>query len=156
LIQANDPESADIDEAEIFARKTVRIVKELKGPGSQEMIGVFQVLVKVIFMKDIFTDETKGLLRDHLNDALRYEGVSSTNVAYANCHLRRFPCRIGDRESCDDTKRQQLQISESYYKEASRLFMKLNGPNHPQTLQATSNLSYITMELEHIGIWDEL
>jgi hypothetical protein len=41
LIEENCPESADIEEAEMLARKAVRIMKELKEPFSVEMLNAF-------------------------------------------------------------------------------------------------------------------
>lgn len=56
LIKANGPESADIEEAEMLVRKAVRIVKELKGHGSAEMINIFRTLIYVLFWKKDSTD----------------------------------------------------------------------------------------------------
>jgi hypothetical protein len=72
LIDKNGPESADIDEAEILARKAVQIIKEFTGPGSTENIDAFEVLANVLFIKEDFIDETKSLLYDYLSNAIRY------------------------------------------------------------------------------------
>jgi tetratricopeptide (TPR) repeat protein len=144
-----DPESADIDEAEILARKAVRIVKELKGPGSDKMIPVFQTLIKILFEKKNFTDETKNLLTNFLSDAIRYQGVDGQNTGHANFNLGIFHQKITPSLSYNiEEWKDSLRLAESYFKEASRIFMKQYGPNHRNHLQITSSLSMISTALE--------
>jgi hypothetical protein len=87
LIIKNGPESADFDEAEMLARKAVRIVKELKGPGSNKMIIASQILFEVTLMKRNFIDETKNLLEDYFNDTVSYDEVDGESTGCANHHL---------------------------------------------------------------------
>jgi hypothetical protein len=56
LIKANGPNSADIEEAEMLARKAVRIIKNLKGPISSEIIWAISSLLSVVILKKDFTD----------------------------------------------------------------------------------------------------
>jgi hypothetical protein len=51
FIQENGPKIADIDEAEMLAIKAAQIIKELKGPGSSDMINAFSILVSVLFLE---------------------------------------------------------------------------------------------------------
>jgi hypothetical protein len=51
LIKANGPDSADIGEAEILARKAVRVIKALKGPGDDFIMLVVSTLVEIGFFK---------------------------------------------------------------------------------------------------------
>jgi hypothetical protein len=51
LLNANGPESANIEEAEVLARKALRIMKKLRGPVSDEMSDAFNVLMSIIFLK---------------------------------------------------------------------------------------------------------
>jgi tetratricopeptide (TPR) repeat protein len=83
LIKANGPESADIDEAEMLARKAVRIVKELKGPGSESMRYNFNVLVEVLALKEDYSDTTKDLLEVYLSDAIRSKGRNGRIIGHA-------------------------------------------------------------------------
>jgi tetratricopeptide (TPR) repeat protein len=151
LINENGPLSADIKEAEILARKAVRIVRELKGPFSFEMRNAFRSLVNVIFLKGDFTNETKSVLEDFLSDAIRHEGVDGKSTGCGNGHLGLFYFNLAVTISVDNTKRRHLLIAQSYYKETSRIFTKHYGPNHINTLHITSKLSDVSMELEQIG-----
>jgi hypothetical protein len=83
-------QSADIDEAEMLARKVVRIMKELRGPVSGEMMNAFRSLVKILFTKNDFTDETACLLEDMLSgmtELIVRALVMLTIILDANYHL---------------------------------------------------------------------
>jgi tetratricopeptide (TPR) repeat protein len=150
LIEANGPESADIEEAEMLARKAVRIMMELKGPGISDMMYAFQALVNVIFTKKDLTDQTKSLLEDYLSDSIRHEGVDGVGTGCANKFIGRFHALIAESSSCPVLKRKHLQLAESYWKETSRIFMKSYGPNHPDALEVTSSLQIISRALGRI------
>jgi hypothetical protein len=102
-------------------------------------------------MKEDFTDDKKSLLEDYLNDAVRYEGIDGESTACANFHFGRFHHCIIDTLSCNDKKRNHLQLAESYYKEASRIITKKHGPNDPNALWITSKLSEVSILLGQIG-----
>jgi hypothetical protein len=67
----------------MLARKSVQIIREVKGPSSTVMISAFTNLVKVLFAKEDFTDETKSLLEEFLSDALRYQGKDGIATGHA-------------------------------------------------------------------------
>jgi hypothetical protein len=97
LIQTNGPESADIDEAEMLARKAVQILKELETSSGCDIVNAeafyntiitsFNNLVKVLFQKYNFSDDTKSLLKDHLNYVIRRKGGDHLTSGNANQHL---------------------------------------------------------------------
>jgi hypothetical protein len=108
LINKNGPENADnadIDEAEMLARKAVRIIKELKGPVDDEMSHAFPSLLSVLFIKGDFTDQTNNLLEDYLSNAVRYEGVDAESNGHDLHHLGHFNYLISEIVSCNDEKR---------------------------------------------------
>jgi hypothetical protein len=119
----------------MLVRKASRIMKELKGPGSNEVVKPFQTLVNIMTMKKDFTNEIRSILEDFLSDVIRYQGVDCVGTAYAKSHLGHFHYLISDMSFCADEKRNYLQLVESYYKEVSRISAKYYGPNHPNTLQ---------------------
>jgi hypothetical protein len=150
LISKNGPESADIEEAEMLARKAIRIMKERKGPASNELGYVFESLVRVRLLKEDFTGETKSLLEDYLSDAIRYETKDGENASLANRHLGQFHSLIVDTLPCNEAKRKHLQLSESYYKESVRLQTEQFGRQNCNTLKTAARLSEVTRKLEQI------
>jgi hypothetical protein len=124
LINKNGPESADVDEAVMLARKAVRIIKELKGPTAIETLNAFNTLVNVVHVKKDFTDETKSLFDDYLSDVIRYQGIDGVTTSFANYNLGRFHHGTVNTLSNNDEKRKHLRLAESYLKESSRLFIK--------------------------------
>jgi hypothetical protein len=150
LIETNGFKSAVIEEAEMLARKAVRIMKELKESKSIEMINTFQTLVNVLSTKKDFSDETKRLLEDYLNYAIRFQGLDSESASFAQRHLGRFHYNFSDTFCSNDAKTKHPQLAESYYKEELLIFIKHYGPNHFNTLQITSNLSILSTALEQI------
>jgi hypothetical protein len=90
LIDENGADSADIEEAEMLARKAVRIVKKVKGPCSEEIRFSFSFLMDIKCHKNNYGQETKGLLEDYLSDAIRYEGMDGRITGHANDFLGRF------------------------------------------------------------------
>jgi hypothetical protein len=152
LICKNGPDSADIEEAEMLAKKAVRIMKELKGPVSSEMINAFQALVNVLMIRKNSIDETKNLLENYLSDAIRYQGVDldGKSTGYANNHFGYFHRKLANISSCDHEKRHHLRLTESYFKEASRIFIKHYGLNHPNVLLTKKDLSEASIALERM------
>jgi tetratricopeptide (TPR) repeat protein len=142
MIEAKGPESADIIEAEMLARKAVRIMKELKGCGSLEFLNAFNSLSKVIMLKKDFSDESKSLLEENLSDSIRCQGIDGRNTGHANSHLGFFYMKFSITLSCNDARR-HLELSEPYMCETVRIFIINYGKDHLNTLQARKNLSLV-------------
>jgi hypothetical protein len=90
LINANGPESADIEEAKLLAREGVRTIKEIKGFDSPDYRWCFDNLLKVLFFKKDYGKESQSLLEDNLSDAIRHQGMDGKITYRANDYLRRF------------------------------------------------------------------
>jgi hypothetical protein len=80
----------------MLAKSSFRIVKKLKGSGSDEMINIFLALVNVLAYKNDFTDETKNLLDDYLGDSIRHEGIDgkSLGVIKTMCDYGDYFCKL--------------------------------------------------------------
>jgi hypothetical protein len=89
LIWKNSAESADIDEAEMLARKAVHITKELDRYDSQTE-RCFEALINVLKIKNNYGNETKCLLEDHLNNDIRHHGIDSKYASHTNHHLGHY------------------------------------------------------------------
>jgi hypothetical protein len=93
-MQKNGIVDADIKEAEMLARNSVCIVKELYGPRSTKHKWNFGVLVDVLRTKGDYGDETKSLLEDYFSDSIKYHGIDSNITASAHRHFGSFNFNI--------------------------------------------------------------
>jgi tetratricopeptide (TPR) repeat protein len=134
LIKQNGADNADIEEAEMLARKAVCIMKKVKGHCSKQMRFSFGALMDIKCLKIDYGQETKGLLEDYLSDAIRYQGMYGRITGYANDCLGRFYFE-SDMLSSYEFNRKLLQNSESYHKEVLRIMTKFHGPDHCITLE---------------------
>jgi hypothetical protein len=96
----------------------------------------FSLLVDIKDLKEDLGNETKILLEDYLSDAIKVHGKDNDITSLAHAHLGRF-----------HAQRRHPEISESHYKEASRITSKGYGPNHFMTREMASKLSEISSAL---------
>jgi hypothetical protein len=78
MLQFSGPESSDIEEAVMLARKAVRIIIELKGFADEDSIWAFGALFNVFHIKKDFSEETKSLYEEYMSDAIRYPNLNFT------------------------------------------------------------------------------
>lgn len=94
--QANSPDCGpDIEEAEILAKKAVRIFKKLQSPTSDEVLCGMSILVNIKFFNNDYGDETKSLLEDYLSDAILDQSYNNENIAISTEFLGCFNVNIG-------------------------------------------------------------
>jgi tetratricopeptide (TPR) repeat protein len=144
LIMKNGPEAADIEEAEMLARKAVRIIKHLQGAGNEELSMSLDTLVNILLLKKDFSNETRILLEEHLSDAITYQGKDGKNAAIAYYNLGRFHFEIGQTLTIKTEMIMNLELSKSFFKESSRLSMKNYGPSYPNKTPIQKNISAIS------------
>jgi tetratricopeptide (TPR) repeat protein len=121
LIFRNVSESADIEEAEMLARKSVQIMIDFKGPAHEDMILCFKNLVDVLKYQKKRT-ETYSLLENCQRDAIRYQGRDNKSTGHAYQQLGNFHKEIATMTITDDDDAivKHCEISESYYKKHCR------------------------------------
>jgi hypothetical protein len=149
-IEAIGPDSADIEEAEMLARKAVEIMKKFRDPVSKEMMAGVKALADIKLLQNDFGDEIKNLLEDCLSDAIRFKGLDSGATAIANDYLGPFHLQIVTTLPSSDAKRKHPQLSESHFKESLRTITEEFGPNHRTSMRAVLQLSIVSKELEHL------
>jgi tetratricopeptide (TPR) repeat protein len=140
LIKSEGPESADIEEALMLARKAVYIMKKLGDPGDDGVRWSFGNLVIVIFQKGDFGHETMKLFEDFLSDAIKNR-EDDANISAANSHLGSLHYALYLR---DIEKVEHLLLSESYCKEALTLRMRYFKEEDLVTSQLATFLSNVT------------
>lgn len=95
------------------------------------------------------------MFEDFLSDSIKCHGNDNEITAAAHEHLGHFHSDVVTTTSinCYDTIRKYLKLSESHFKEASRIYMKVFGSsntNHPMCSQLEPHLLVVTMALDNI------
>jgi hypothetical protein len=74
-------------------------------------------------------------------------GSEGVNTAALNFNMGVFYHLRAEESHTAETKKIHLQLSESKYKESLRIFTKVLGPDNPRTIEASSQLSFISRKL---------
>jgi hypothetical protein len=127
LIRENGLESADIEEANMLATQTFRIIREIKGSCSDETEWCIVALLSIKSQKKKFSEEIKGSTEGFLSDAIRYQGVDGRITGHPNLHLGLFHLNIV-KTLPSKAKINHLQLSDSYQKKTLRTFLNHYGP----------------------------
>jgi hypothetical protein len=95
------------------------------------------------------SNETKELHEHSLAICTKYEGPDGVNTAIASMKLGSFYYQLADTQRSAETRREHLYLSQSNYKEAVRIYTKAFGPDHPRTIQVSSDLSSVSRDLNN-------
>jgi hypothetical protein len=96
-------------------------------------------------------DETKRLYERYLVISIRHEGPDGSNIAIGNNHLGLFHFKLAYEQATVDLQRKQLLLAKSYFEEALRIYSKIDGPIHLDTVKASSLLDVALSELSQIS-----
>jgi hypothetical protein len=150
LIKSEGSDSADIEEAEMLARKAVHIMKKLGDPGGDGVRWTFGNLVIVLFQKEDFGDETLKLFENFLNETIKdnrdNEMLGSAHSHLGSLHFKISQNLIGNIEK----KRRHLILAKSHCNEAIRFLRKFNGGNDLRTTQLSSLLLEVIKQLQEL------
>jgi uncharacterized protein YwbE len=108
------------------------------------------LLANILISQKKLGDEVKELCERSLAIILKNEGPHGINVAIMNQQIGRYNYTVMKTYLADlpDEKIiEYLKISKSYYQESVRIFKKIFGPSHPNTIGAVSELSMVTRVL---------
>jgi hypothetical protein len=132
-------EGGDIIEAEMLARKSLRIKEVILGHDNYMTCLIKITLTNVLQVRGDHYDESKALLEECLAINLkRYGGDDDGHVASMNEGLANLHREISDSLPPGDARTEQFRIALTYINEAIRISSKINGPNHPKTLKYKS------------------
>jgi hypothetical protein len=78
---------------------------------------------------------------------VKNDGPDGGNTAVGNFNLGHFHNHVSQSNLSASKRKEHLSLSKSYFKEALRIFTKVFGPGHPDTIDAASALSIISLVL---------
>jgi hypothetical protein len=140
-------QDGDLDKAGRLAREAHRIRIQLYGNDHYYIAASTCLLANILHSRGKLGDETKQLYESYLAITIKNEGLDGINTAVGYESLSYYYFEIAFNQVNSDTKKEHLCLAKSYVKETIRIFTKLFGSAHPQTVTATSNLADIERHL---------
>jgi hypothetical protein len=92
-------------------------------------------------------DETMELFERSLANITRNEGSDGVNTAAASIIIGQFYYQLAMTQSMISTKRSQLLLAKSYFKEETRIETKMHDPTHLARVAVASLLPDVLREL---------
>jgi tetratricopeptide (TPR) repeat protein len=137
----------DYVKAEKLVRESLRIRSRLYDAHHQYLGISIGLLASILQAQGNLGSETQELHERALAINIRNCGSEGFNTATSNFNLGNFHLLRAEVSQTAETKKDNLQLSESKYKESLRIYTEVYGPDHPRTIEASSQLSIISREL---------
>jgi tetratricopeptide (TPR) repeat protein len=140
-------QNGDYVKAEKLVRESLRIRNRLYDT-YHEFVGISTGLLAVILQaQGNLGSKTQELHELALVIHIKNYGSDGFNTAVSNFNMGYFYYLRAEENQTAETKKDNLQLSESKYKESLRIRTKVLGPNNPSTMRASSQLSIISRKL---------
>jgi hypothetical protein len=144
-------QKGDLMKAEELARESLRI-RSLIFNSNAQIVGISCNLVANILRKQgKLGDETRGFYELSLDIAIRNNGPDGLYAADGHLHIGTFYCKVADAQTTVNLEQKQLLLAKFHTDGALRIYLKIHGPTHPDTLSAASLLTTISSELSQIS-----
>jgi hypothetical protein len=134
----------------MLARESLRIRTLIFGTDHNSMVLSCNLLANVLEVQGKLGDETRGLHERSLALTIRHFGPDGINAAIGNNNLGDFYYKLAREQLTVDAKRTQLLLSRSYHEEAQRIYSKIYGPTHSDTVGTSSRLTTLLRELSQL------
>jgi tetratricopeptide (TPR) repeat protein len=147
LASVINKQEGDLAKAEMLVRESLRIRTRVYGNDHVHVGLSCSLLARILISQDNMGDEAMKLFEHHLANDTKYYGPDGPNAAISNLNLGNFYHRLSDRQQIVRREIEHLCLSKSKYKEAVRIYTKIFGPENPQTINASSELSIVLHKL---------
>ena len=121
------------DYAERVLRATLVWYERVHGVNHNNTGECVTVLGAALLSQDKFDDETRAVIQRSLYIHLLNLGPDAKNVGIANHSLGVFHEKRGD-----------FVLAKPFYKEALRIYTKVQGPDHPETVGVKNDLLHVS------------
>jgi S-adenosylmethionine/arginine decarboxylase-like enzyme len=81
---------------------------------------------------------------------IRNNGPDGLNAAIGNHIFGEFYTKLASKQPTVDAMRSQLLLSKYYHEEAQRIYSKIYGPTHSDTINTSSRLTTVLRELSQL------
>jgi tetratricopeptide (TPR) repeat protein len=137
-------QNVDLMRAEVLARESLRIRAQLFGNDGYLARSSITLLANILRKQGNLGDEVKKLYERSLAIDVKHEGPDGVNTSIGNRNLGHFHQELAGTSLSTEQIKEHLQLSKSYYTEALRIYTKIFGPAHQDTIKAASDLSDIS------------
>jgi hypothetical protein len=140
-------QEGDLVKAEMLVIESLRIRTRIYGNDHKNVGHCCNLLARILVSQGNLGNETKELFeRSHAIITMNY-GPNGTNTGAFNFNLGAFYHKLVKTQQKTQRKIEYLLLSKLKYVESVRIWTKIYGPDHPQTMMASSQLSIILREL---------
>lgn len=143
-------EDGDLVKAEKLAREAVSIRTRLYVNDHAYVGESTLLLANILFRTGNLGDEVKKLYERSLAIHVLHAGLDGFNTSNTNFVLGEFHHQIARTHPTGDKRKEHFRLSKSYYEEALRVYRKIIGPTHRNTMIAESKLTMVSFELSKI------
>jgi hypothetical protein len=105
------------------------------------------LLARILSSQGRLGSETLELYERALVIDIEYYGSEAVHTAISTNHMGYFYHLRACDSQATETRKKHLLLSESNYKESLRIYAKIYGPDHPETLATSSQISIVSCEL---------
>jgi tetratricopeptide (TPR) repeat protein len=140
-------QKGDLAKAEKLARESFRIRTRLYGGDHANVGASASLLARVLQAQGKLGIETKQLYEHSLAIFVKNFGPEGLNTAVSYHNLGIFHHQQAETSQSAGKRNEHLSLSVSKFNEVLRIYTKLFGPGHPNTVQASSELSTIAHKL---------
>jgi hypothetical protein len=140
-------QEGDLVKAEMLVRESLRIRTRIYGNDHKNIGHCCNLLARILVSQGNLGNETTELFeRSRAIITMNY-GPNGTNTGASNFNLGAFYHKLAKTQQETQRKIEYLLLSKLKYVESVRIWTKIYGPDHPQTMMASSQLSKILREL---------
>jgi len=137
----------DLVKAEKLVRESLRIRTRLYDPDHVYVAITCDLLARILQAQGKLGLETKELFERSLSINIKNSGPDGVSTAISNNNLGTFYHQQAEVSRPVGIRKEYLSLSVSKVNEALRIFTKVFGPDHPDTLKASFQLSIVTHKL---------
>jgi tetratricopeptide (TPR) repeat protein len=140
----------DLIKAEEVARESLRI-RTLIFDSNHIIVGLScDLLASILSAQGKLGDETRGLYERSLAISIRNEGPDGACAATRNYDIGEFYEKLAIKQSTADAMQTHLLLAKSHFVEVQRIWSKIHGPTHPNTVSVSSQLTNILRVLSQL------
>jgi tetratricopeptide (TPR) repeat protein len=143
-------QNGDLIKAEELARESLRIRILINDRSNNRVELSCNLLARILSEQGNLGDETRGLYERSLAISIRKEGPDGLNAASGNFNIGLFYEQLASKQSTADAMRTHLPIAKSHYIEAQRIYSKVHGPTHPNSVHNASRLNIVIRILSQL------
>jgi tetratricopeptide (TPR) repeat protein len=145
-------QKGDLVKAEKLVRESLRIRSRLCDAHHQLLGMSSGLLASILQYQGNLGSETQELYERSLAIDIRNFGSEGVDIAASNFDMGVFYHLQAEEGQTTETRKEYLLLSESKYTESLRLYTKIYGPDHPQTLVNSSQLSIVSRKLSETSM----